>query len=93
MLSIERLAALRARAGALGLEFALAGRLQVGDLSRLVPIRPDIIGVRSAACRAGVRTGEIDAAAVRRFREALQAHAAPIPWGGLPRPASAGATS
>jgi uncharacterized protein (UPF0264 family) len=68
-----RLESVAARARRNGLEFALAGRLQVNDLPRLARVVPDIVGIRSAACRAGIRTGEIDSAAVRRFRDALQA--------------------
>jgi hypothetical protein len=70
-LSIERLVALAAMARARGLLFALAGRLQISDLPALRPIRPDIVGIRSAACRAGIRTGEINPSAVRAFRDAL----------------------
>jgi uncharacterized protein (UPF0264 family) len=70
-LSIERLLALAAMARARGLSFALAGRLQTSDLPALRPVRPDIVGIRSAACRAGIRTGEVDPCAVRAFREAL----------------------
>jgi uncharacterized protein (UPF0264 family) len=70
-LSIERLEALARRARAAGLLFALAGRLQIGDLPALKTLRPDIVGIRSSACRAGIRTGEVDAGAVRAFRNAL----------------------
>jgi hypothetical protein len=70
-LSIERLVTLAAMARARGLLFALAGKLQIGDLPGLTSTRPDIVGIRSAACRAGIRTGEIDPSAVRAFREAL----------------------
>jgi hypothetical protein len=70
-LSIERLAALAALARTRGLLFALAGRLRIGDVAGLRSVRPDILGIRSAACRAGIRTGEIDAGAVRAFRDAL----------------------
>jgi uncharacterized protein (UPF0264 family) len=72
-LSLARLESLSARARRNGLEFALAGRLQRADLPRLGHVRPDIVGIRSAACRAGIRTGEIDSSAVRLFREALRA--------------------
>lgn len=68
----NRLASLAAQSRSLGLTFALAGRLQAGDLPRILQVRPDIIGIRSAACHAGVRTGSIDAAALRAFRLALQ---------------------
>lgn len=71
--SVERMVALSERARSRGLLFALAGRLQMCDLSSLRSVDPDVVGIRSAACRAGIRTGEVDAAAVRAFREALGA--------------------
>jgi uncharacterized protein (UPF0264 family) len=74
-LSIDRLQSLAAAARSHGLEFALAGRLLPGDLPRLASICLDIVGIRSAACRAGIRTGEIDASAVRTFRESLRSAA------------------
>jgi hypothetical protein len=72
----DRLISLAAQSRSLGLTFALAGRLQAGDLSRVLQACPDIIGIRSAACRAGQRTGSIDAEALRAFRLALQGAAA-----------------
>ena len=51
---------------------ALAGKLSAADLSRLVPIRPDVIAVRSAACRNHDRQTSVDAEATRQFREELQ---------------------
>jgi hypothetical protein len=71
-LSIDRLVSLAAVARLHGLEFALAGRLLPGDLPQLASICPDIVGIRSAACRAGIRTGEIDASEVQTFRESLR---------------------
>jgi len=56
-----------------GLTTAVAGSLQVGDLEWLCPLQPDLIAIRSAACRQGVRTACIDAEAVTRFRQALLA--------------------
>lgn len=70
-LSIDRLERLAALARSQGLLFALAGKLQIGDIATLRPVQPDIIGIRSAACRGGIRMGPIDADAVRAFREAL----------------------
>jgi uncharacterized protein (UPF0264 family) len=71
-LSIEQLESLTVVARSCGLEFALAGRLQIDDIPRIELVSPDIVGIRSAACREGIRTSEIDSAAVRRFRAALQ---------------------
>jgi len=70
-LDSSRLCSLAAQARALGLTFALAGRLQRGDLPLVLAARPDIVGIRSAACRDGNRNSEIDGEAVRVFREAL----------------------
>ena len=69
----SRLSLLAAQARSQRLTFALAGRLQIGDLRQVLAVGPDIVGIRSAACREGVRSGEIDAAAVRAFGEALRA--------------------
>lgn len=54
-----------------GKAFALAGRLRIDDVERAIDLRPDIIGIRSAACRQGRRDLEIDADAVRQFRQGL----------------------
>ncbi|HLJ12036.1 MAG TPA: (5-formylfuran-3-yl)methyl phosphate synthase [Planctomycetaceae bacterium] len=70
-LSIERLHRLANEARSRNLTFALAGKLQIGDLAALWGIRPDIVGIRSAACVAGDRTGEINPVALRAFRDAL----------------------
>jgi uncharacterized protein (UPF0264 family) len=67
----DRLAALASLCRSLSLTFALAGRLQAADLPRVLKARPDIVGIRSAACRAGQRNGPIDADALRLFRAAL----------------------
>jgi uncharacterized protein (UPF0264 family) len=70
-LSAARLAELAARCHEYGLQFALAGRLQKEDLPRVVTSRPDVVGIRSAACKASDRNGPIDADAIRSFRAAL----------------------
>ncbi|MBI1311582.1 hypothetical protein GC176_09770 [bacterium] len=51
---------------------ALAGRLSPADLDRLVPVRPDVIAVRSAACRGHDRQSTVDAEVTRQFRAQLQ---------------------
>jgi uncharacterized protein (UPF0264 family) len=71
-LSIERLESLAALARGRCFLLALAGRLQIGDIPVMKTLCPDIVGIRSAACRGGIRNREIDAGAVRAFREALQ---------------------
>ena len=55
----------------LGLTSALAGSLKIGDMPLLCRIRPDIVGVRSAICNGGRTGGSVDAAAVRRLKEAM----------------------
>ncbi len=70
-LSLERLVSLAAMARARGLTLALAGKVQIGDLPTLSHVHPDIVGIRSAACRGGIRNCEIDVNAVRAFRNAL----------------------
>jgi uncharacterized protein (UPF0264 family) len=71
-LDLSRLAALAAEARSRDLLFALAGRLQLEDVSRLAALEPDTVGIRSAACREGDRSGPIDAHRVRDFRSALR---------------------
>ena len=71
-LDSSRLASLAEQARSLRLTFAVAGRLQIGDLLQVLAVGPDIVGIRSAACRDGIRSGAIDAAAVRAFGEALR---------------------
>lgn len=68
----SRLAALAADARSRDLVFSLAGRLQLADISRLVELQPDTVGIRSAACREGNRSGPVDARRVRAFRAALR---------------------
>ena len=60
-----------ARAG--GLEVALAGALRAEDLPVAPTTGADIVGVRSAACAGGRRTGSLDPARVRALRAAYTA--------------------
>ncbi|MCY2967368.1 MAG: hypothetical protein NT069_27660, partial [Planctomycetota bacterium] len=65
---------LRTLAGLAGhhqLQFALAGRLRLDDIALLRRIAPEIVGIRSAGCVAGDRTGEIVSSRVREFGVAL----------------------
>ncbi len=57
-----------------GLALALAGGLRKTDVPRLKPLAPEIVAIRSAACRDGNRTAEICETAVRLFREMLETH-------------------
>ena len=69
-------AALAKRVHGLGLPLAVAGNLRLKDLSRLEPFSPQIIAIRSAACRDGNRNGPISANAVQQFRECLRSREA-----------------
>ena len=59
-------------AHARGLTAGLAGSLDIRDVARLAPLRPDILGFRGGLCSGG-RTGPLDPAAVRRAAEAIEA--------------------
>lgn len=54
-----------------GLFTAVAGSLALGDLPWLLPLQPDIVAIRTAACRDGHRAHPVDAEAIRRFRAHL----------------------
>jgi uncharacterized protein (UPF0264 family) len=70
-LSVDALHELVGAARRRGLSIALAGRLSLGDIERLCTVAPDIVGIRSAACRDARRDGPIDADRVEEFRHAL----------------------
>jgi uncharacterized protein (UPF0264 family) len=72
-LSPEALTALVDEAHDLGLEVAVAGALRAEDLSVVCATGADIVGVRSAACAGGRRTGPLDPARVRALRAAYTA--------------------
>jgi uncharacterized protein (UPF0264 family) len=72
-LSPEALTALVDEAHALGLEVALAGALRAEDLPVAGAAGADIVGVRSAACAAGRRSGALDPSRVRALRAACAA--------------------
>jgi len=54
-----------------GMEAAIAGGLHIGTLPRVASLRPDIVGIRGAACQGGERRRALDELAVRQFRAAL----------------------
>lgn len=58
-----------------GLMVALAGSLRREHLPAIAPLRPDIVAIRTAACRDEQRDSPIDAADVRDFHAALSQHA------------------
>jgi uncharacterized protein (UPF0264 family) len=59
-------------ARAAGMVCVLAGRLGPRELAEVLPLEPDYVAVRGAAC-AGGRTGRIDAQRVRRLAAVLAA--------------------
>lgn len=65
------LQSLQTHARQLQLPLALAGRLQLADIPTLRRVGPEIVGIRSAACVDGLRTGTLSASAISRFRAAL----------------------
>lgn len=70
-LPVSDLQDLRAEARARGVSFALAGRLSAEAAPVLRRLAPDVVGIRSAACRGGVREREVDSGAVAAFSAAL----------------------
>jgi uncharacterized protein (UPF0264 family) len=58
-------------ARALGLWTALAGSLRTGHLPEVIQLRPDIIGMRGAACANHDRNAGIDAGKIREIKQAM----------------------
>jgi (5-formylfuran-3-yl)methyl phosphate synthase len=69
-LSPDELTSLVADAHDAGLQVALAGALRAEDLPVVRATGADIVGVRSAACGDGRRSGSVEAARVRALRAA-----------------------
>lgn len=70
-LEVEHLRDLAAAVQHSGRFFAVAGRLTSSMLSELNSIQPDVVAIRSAACRNEDRTSTVDEAAVREFRASV----------------------
>jgi uncharacterized protein (UPF0264 family) len=62
-----------------GLLSAVAGALTVADLPRLVPIGPDIVGVRGAACTGDRVRGRVSGERVRGLARALAGQTTSVP--------------
>jgi uncharacterized protein (UPF0264 family) len=75
-ISPQGLAQWAAAARSLGLMVALAGSLDSDSMGRVQSARPDVVGVRGAACDGG-RLGRVSAARVRALRVALSEFQAP----------------
>jgi uncharacterized protein (UPF0264 family) len=57
-----------------GLFLALAGSLRLDDIPRLLPLEPDILGFRTAACGAAGRWGSLDQEAIVALARAVHAN-------------------
>jgi uncharacterized protein (UPF0264 family) len=77
-MSLPALREIREQTSQLGLFLALAGRLNEESLPPLVELAPDIVAVRSAACRGEDRNASVDRGAVSQFRAAIQSHFEPL---------------
>jgi dihydroneopterin aldolase len=65
-----------ARCHARELLAGLAGSLEAPDVPRLLPLCPDLLGFRSALCRAGNRTSELDPQQITIIRGLIPAQIA-----------------
>jgi (5-formylfuran-3-yl)methyl phosphate synthase len=72
LISTADLTVLGTRVRDAGLLLALAGGLSAKSLPALAGVRPDVIAIRTAACRNGNRAAEVAADAVREFRSAIE---------------------
>ena len=72
-LSLSEIDMIIRRCQVAGIPVALAGSLDGTTMEALLPLRPEIIAVRAAACRNGNRNDEIDSRRVRRLVALLRA--------------------
>jgi (5-formylfuran-3-yl)methyl phosphate synthase len=86
-LSKGKLCELIARTHAVGGSFAVAGQLKLGDLCR---VQADVVGVRSAVCRGGDRTAELDAELVAAAAAEMRNFGAEATYMSAPAPKFAG---
>jgi len=70
-LTVDELCRLSVQAREFGMNFALAGSLGLQTLPKTVDVMPDVIGVRSAACRGGSRCAAVSSTAVRGLKAAI----------------------
>lgn len=68
----QRLAGIRRRTKDAGLLLALAGRIGPETLGSVLACQPDVVAVRSAACRGGDRNQDVAAEAVAELSEQLR---------------------
>jgi len=67
----DRLESVRETTRAAGLLLALAGKVSLQDLPEVTRVQPDLVAVRSAACRDGRRELGIEAGRVRELADRL----------------------
>jgi hypothetical protein len=87
-LPMAELASLALAARRAGMLVVLGGSLTSETLSSLLPLAPDLLAVRGAACRGG-RNGKIDSQRVRRLVELLPNDGAALPHERIARPQAA----
>ncbi len=70
-LEINELKRMAERIRGSGMKLAIAGSLQAELLPEILPIQPDIVAIRTAACRGGVRNSSIDSQRVHSFKSEM----------------------
>jgi uncharacterized protein (UPF0264 family) len=71
LLDVNDLKLMSERIRGSGLMLAIAGSLRPEMLSDILPIEPDIVAIRTAACRGGERTNAIDSRRVQSFNSEM----------------------
>jgi (5-formylfuran-3-yl)methyl phosphate synthase len=70
-LSLEEIRRLCHQCHLKSIRVALAGSLGMDHIRTLLPLEPDIVAVRGAACRQNERSGPVDSSRVRRLADLL----------------------
>ncbi|MEM2934294.1 MAG: (5-formylfuran-3-yl)methyl phosphate synthase [Methanocellales archaeon] len=73
-LTPEEIEKFTSKARELGLKVALAGSIKREEIAKAASFKPDVIGIRGAACSSGNRNGRIEARRVRELLEILKHH-------------------
>jgi uncharacterized protein (UPF0264 family) len=71
-LTPEEIEKFTSEARELGLKVALAGSIKQEEIAKAASFKPDVIGIRGAACSNGDRNGRIEARRVRELVEIIQ---------------------
>jgi len=80
-LSVKQLESIRSSTREAGLLLALAGRVSIADLPGVAAIGPDLVAVRSAACRDGRRELAVETDRVRELVACLEVASGPaVEW-------------